>query len=778
MGEAPRGTWSEETLMASSRNDAADSHFLDALLPAGNSTGQFDAGDAAFAPELISIERLMGLGIGGGLLPLFPSDPQLPSPPHGSLCEPPLPAIPVASPSVRTILASDTSREALALLEGPVKKKPGRKKKDAASIDPSTTAIGNAPALGRIALASAGCESQHLAANKKRKIAPATVPGVELQSDGHTPEFTHFHAKLQISPSAPPQTLIAISPTPAIISKRKISISDTDYLTPSLLGSLESGSGSSSFGETVPCLNRKPSLPFIPPPLPTQMHMPPLTKHQERMMKNRASADESRRKHKDHVEKLESICRELVKENEILRKRVLEIESAWELLLVQQQLQMQQVQQQQAFQNMRQQDLSSATGSSPISLDCELGLGDEHIPELGMLQAPSSTSLFELFFGGGDFTNNGFASDSSAKAVKGTVLMRSMSPVTSGLAHYIPRIFLPSSSPAEVPRTLDARESFPLLDASSRVARMPNGDGRLVVSSYLGIEGTPPFLTLGPSLATVSGEEAPWHSKTTASAPFTHFSDGEKFSVDNIGGTLWIAELFSRMTRGVAEGTVRYCRVEAVMGLLFNGDLAVSGCTEPVESARDVDPAIRLSASTVGSSDSSGREVNHGMSAFAQPTPAAIMTTDVARRGPNSVLIIDRGDKSADDVLEEQELPVEPDIIEEVNAPTSDAPPIKSDSERPSVKRQNLARAAQAAAASSAGIRVGDAVRLPPATTLSGSSSIFASPSPVNVVDNEKYCPVANGPVLSLVADLGDDGDVGLRLMLDVQVVGVKLVRY
>ncbi|KAJ3386819.1 hypothetical protein HDU84_001267 [Entophlyctis sp. JEL0112] len=820
--------------MAATADDASDdSHFLDALLPDGSSIQFAGAADATFAPDLMSVDSLMGLGLGGGMLPLFPSvsglDPKLPSPPHMGLHVPPLPAMPAASPSVRTILASDTSREALALLEGPVKKKPGRKKKDASDADHTTmTALNAPPPASRTTPASVPCQSQQLVTNKKRKIAPmpsaatATHFPAKLSPDSQPPELSLIDTKLQISPSPPPQTLLAISPTPAINSKRKISVSDTDYLTPSLLEQSGSVSGTSSPGGTVPSLDRKPSLPFIPPPLPTQAPVLPLTKHQERMMKNRASADESRRKHKDHVEKLENMCRELVKENEILRNRVVEIESAWELLLVQQQLQLQQLQQQQQMLQQvtptipPQQDLSSVTGSSPVSLDCELGMGDVLIPELGMTNAPSPNSLFEMFFGGGDFTTTGAAADSGAKAVKGTVLMaflfsfsmilfpsslfqksstnffasqHSASPVITGISHYTPRIFLPLQSAPEQHRTLDGRAASPLLDASSRVTR--TRDGRLVVNSYLGIEGTTPFLTLGPSMVTGAGDSS-WRSATTATARRTHMSGGEKVfatATDNSGvadGTLWIAELLSRVAGGVSDGSVRSGRVEAVMGLLFEGDAAAPRYTEPVKSAQPADRVIRLPASTVISGNGGVQDSRHEAPTMSWHTkPAATITTDVVRRGPNSVLVVGSGEKVVG--LEDDEEASETIIIEEVDATMADpkdSPPIKSDSERASVKRRELARAAQAAAAASSGVRVGDAVGLPVATgspplaPSPSSSLMFAHQSPANAFDEEKYCPIANGPVLSLIADLGEDGDGGLRLMLDVQVVGAKLVRY
>ncbi|KAI8824640.1 hypothetical protein BJ741DRAFT_63144 [Chytriomyces cf. hyalinus JEL632] len=243
----------------------------------------------------------------------------------------PVLALPPQSDTVRAALSSDSAAECLALLAGPVKKKPGRKKNQPeVKLEPT--------------------QQIQPTQRKKAKASPPTDIPKGLGASNQSQPLNILAAKppVPIMPSASTSSVpISISPTPAIDSKRKLSFSPADYLTPTNTAFSpnntsysppqmppSASSPTSSHSSPPPTVSLNPAVTTSPgPAAPTAVAaaaapVPALTKHQERMMKNRASADESRKKHKEHVEKLENMCRELLKENSVLRARVLEVE-AW-----------------------------------------------------------------------------------------------------------------------------------------------------------------------------------------------------------------------------------------------------------------------------------------------------------------------------------------------------------------------------------------------------------------------------------------------------------------
>ncbi|KAJ3092682.1 hypothetical protein HK100_006883 [Physocladia obscura] len=814
-------------------------HLFDSLLNGGDTAGDFDAMFASsFGVPMTMQMSMPGLDLHGidfdmGGLSGFNSQPVGITKPTSSSSSStavagtsanyhstvPLPLLPTMSvmpvmpaPSARVqqALASDIASEALVLLEGPAKKKPGRKKKGSEQTQ-NTTATPASHAelhhsiktehIAASPSASISSVSDTTVVSKKRKLTSAP-PTLSAPVSPASPIADSTRKSIEIAPQ--PLENSAFLPT----SVRKLSISATEYLT--LPASM---SPNSNF--------------LTPSPQPVQVTPPPvLTKHQERMMKNRASADESRKKHKDHVEKLEKICRELVIENEALKKRVLEVEK-W----AEQAVQQQQAAATAAMASFTQPALGSAVSAgsvSPASVGCDSISIDGFLSDAPFGSLPSPTippatnaaNLFEMFFGGGDYfpTNNSASSVSlpnqTKAGVKGTILLAFLfsfsmlvfptslfqqssphfytstpspsshhssaaavptpvsayfpklfnSPVSNGISSYIPRVLAPLANRQNP--SLNGNPALSLIDSGSASTR---GDTLVVYTpllqtssnKLLGLPGRTAFLTIGPTNSYPHSPAATRPTHTTPESPRVVLTNAGNTPV-TIGIEALLA-LISVDAGGNGDLRISKARLEALRGLLISDSSSITTATTGVT----VIPA----PTTLASADKSSK-MKQRTDLIAQGRPL-VFDSEVERDNDSFYY-----GAQASIVVEEVDAVVVPGI-----------PPIKEDGDRASVKRRNIARNradGRISESSSDGISTFSDAMVP---RLSESGSTVKG----GLYEEGAYCPIVNGPVLSLVADLGgiseeetttgkideeENEQSGYRLMLDVQVVGAKLVRY
>ncbi|KAI9351395.1 hypothetical protein BDR26DRAFT_1003386, partial [Obelidium mucronatum] len=735
---------------------------------------KMDGDRGLFALGLDSL-NFMPLSPPASVAPL--SKPVLPLPLPQPL---PLP-LPAASAPVAQALASDAlARECLVLLNGPAKKKPGRKKK---AVDEDARVKQEAgpakrKAADELLLQLQLPKKQHLALNSQQQQQQQPQQQQQQQLRPLVP-------LLPLAPAASPANTLStsanaaqpsISPLPAIDSRRKLSFSSADYLVPT----------TPSFAPTATS--------FTPPPLPIPLPPQPnkqqskaaastttpttattttttttqqISKHQERMMKNRASADESRRKHKEHVEKLEQMCKDLVAENQLLRSRVLEVET-WAASI--------------AAANAV--NLNKSASTSPVSVASDSVL----LPQ----DSAASENLFDLFFGGGDFVFGAPAPEAlSPPAMKsqksltgGAVFMAFL--FSFSMLMFPSSIFeKPSPSPSVVPhylaRNSDLVAKSPILGGLSRYmprvlfdsGSTPNPNAKPA------LEGIPPLPLLESGY--IARDSKGMLVLYTPPIPTPH--DIKKDSYPEIGGrtpflTISAAEGWSRSaTSTKAPDTI--CSFEDILALIANTHIAPTKSAKPAQTATR--PILQIPKAKLEALQSL-----FITSPRSNPTPPAVIPPRVssndylsnnalAKRGPDSLLVVTRQESQPEEDGS-AELPSSNDI-EEVDTviPTS-PPPIRDDNERASVKRRNLARNNISQNLNKKGPP--PPMLKPPLPSNSvGLTAVSTSKNSGTSID--EYCTVKNGPILSIVADLGDELDAavdgereGYRLMLDVQVVG------
>ncbi|KAJ3121710.1 Adenylate kinase 8 [Physocladia obscura] len=713
-----------------------------------------------------------------------------------------IPVMPAPSARVQQALASDIASEVLVLLEGPTKKKPGRKKKGSKQTQNTTAALAVHTELHHsiktehITVSSSASISDSTF-SKKRKLA-ATPPNSStlVSPGGLTSDSTKKSMRIA------DQSL----ENSVFLSTRKLSISSTEYLNP-LPVSMSPNSNS---------LTLSPQRTQVIP-------SPVLTKHQERMMKNRASADESRKKHKDHVEKLEKICRELVVENEALKKRVLEVEKWAE-----------QAVQQQATATAAMASFTPASGSnvsacsvSPPSIGCDSisidgflsDVSFGNLPSPAFLPAANSINLFEMFFRGSDYfpTSNSSAGllNQTKGGVKGTILLAFLfsfsmlvfptslfqqsspqfyastpiqfshhssaaaiptpasayllqlfkSPVSNGISSYIPRVFAPTSSNRQKP-SLDGKPALPLIDSGSI-----QGDTLVVYTpllqtssnKLLDLPGHASFLTIGPTTSSPHSPAASRPTRTVPESPCVVVT-----SAGNTPVTLEIEALLALVSVNAGGNGMRVSksRLEALRALLIRDSNSIATNSKG-KTGVTIIPVPTSLASVDGSSEMKHR-------------------TDLITQG-RSLAFDNEAERDNDLFYHNPQASV---VVEEVNAVVVPGmPPIKEDGDRASVKRRNIARNRVGGGVSERNSDIVSKINDVIVPRFSESGSTVAGV----LYENEEYCPIVNGPVLSIVADLGgvseeetaeekikkeENEQSGYRLLLDVRVVGVKLVRY
>ncbi|KAJ3077007.1 hypothetical protein HDU99_001265 [Rhizoclosmatium hyalinum] len=466
------------------------------------------------------------------------------------------------------------------------------------------------------------------------------------------------------------------------------------------------------------------------------------------MMKNRASADESRKKHKEHVEKLENAVRELVEENRILKQRVLEVE-AWAMSLG----------------SSGSVSASSSVGNSPVQNSMN---GD----------SDTEKGLFDLFFGG-EFVLGGSADGplgSSQGKKMGTVFMAVFfsislfmfpsaffrptattsaphflpvnthtrgdlvptSSIMNGISNYIPRVFWPSPPPsATTSKTpaLPGRPEIPLLDGSNGLLhRAKNG----IVALY-----TPPVPATKPPSTSHPHPDYTSHRIHVSVDGYPELDAPIPFlTISAIEG--WVlAPPTTTSEQPVCQFSELFAQVLKETATRGSGSTTV---TVPTRTEQRVSVLKRLLGPT--------------------PTTTATTTTTaavlrVSKDDGDVVVVVGDEDVGGDEKV----------VVEEVD--TVLPGPIRRDEERASVQRRRLAREAAASRAAAALVPSLQHTQ----QVLGGGAASVAG----KVVGGE-YCSVKGGPVLSIVADLGGEEEdkvgEGYRLMLDVQVVGAKLVRY
>ncbi|KAJ3024621.1 UNVERIFIED_CONTAM: hypothetical protein HDU68_007966 [Siphonaria sp. JEL0065] len=696
--------------------------------------------------------------------------------------QPPLP-----SAHVQAALASDAlAKECLVLLNGPAKKKPGRKKKSESESSGNVSPV----AVKLEPSATTHQQPQQQQQLQKQSTESATKKRKTALDDSAQIIQKPLRPLVPFLPSAPQLSSqnVNVSPLPAIDSRRKLSFSATDYLVPT----------TPSFAPTATS--------FTPPPLPIPLPPQPnntstatttqLSKHQERMMKNRASADESRRKHKEHVEKLEQMCKDLVAENQLLRSRVLEVE-AWAAALS-------------ANANAIK---SAATSPASVVSDSMVSIPNGSTC-VGSADS-SDNNLFEMFFGGGDFvfgaganasvvgspaalenlktpkslTTGGavfmaflfsfsmlmFPSSiferSTAPAVPSAVphylpknsdLVANRRPIIVGLLRYFPSVLFPSTSRnPDAKLALDGLPQLPLLE-SGFITR----DSRGMIVLY-----TPPIPTHPAS-------RKDSYPEIGGRTPFLTISATEGWGGSNLYNTATTRSFTSTTT---ASGSI--CSLDEILALITNTHVykapipPQSSSPKPTKIAKPdatqtmTGPHIQIPKSKLEALQSLFITSPRG-----NPTTAAVIppvsqvSRDLVPRGPDSLFVVESRRISKEENVEGgSSVPIE---IEEVDTviPMTPPPPIRDDSDRAAVKRRNMARNKSNPQQP---IQI-EASELTAVSTTAGSNN-------GNV---DEYCIVKNGPILSIIADLGDDLEMdgeereGYRLMLDVQVVGAKLVRY
>ncbi|KAI8842427.1 hypothetical protein BJ741DRAFT_593046 [Chytriomyces cf. hyalinus JEL632] len=771
--------------------------------------------------------------------------------------------LPPQSDTVRAALSSDNASECLALLAGPVKKKPGRKKNQP-DIKSEPTPIQSTPIQST--------------QRKKAKSSPPTDIPKSLAASNHDQSVTILAAKppVPIMPSASTSLFpISISPTPAIDSKRKLSFSAADYLTPTNTAfspnntsysppqmPLSATSPTSTRSSPPPTISLNPVITVNAPAVPAVTPVPAFTKHQERMMKNRASADESRKKHKEHVEKLENMCRELLKENSVLRTRVLEVE-AW-------------AEHVSAAANASAAASAAVTANFDSLFKADPLLGSGNLcsgnlkrtasdafmgVDMGMdgLQTTAveamDNAFFDFFFGSANASSTGTGTVMMAflfsfslfmfpsSLFQGTHFFTSngthssdlsvKTPIFNGLSHYLPRVLqepsptdaIESSRNPYLKATLDAPPRLNSIDPrppSELLVLYPQSSG-LIQLPFLSISNRAVAIRADTTGYTMPIPGAHTNSKRVPYFVPIPLPQPQKQHLQTTNES-------SKSFKSVAP---RVCAMQEVLDWVL-GEIewhvpGAESSTSKSETVADVSPTTTTANSETQSannqnpfsSDAGGspkvthapkirvskerwealhallsipdeKGGNESMSsifptAFAasnNEVPSFVTTTRSALSGVATIL--------PPPVLNDRDAPLTmPKAVVVVGAGT---PPIRSNDERASVKRRNLARGAMGPPKERV-IVMDDA---PPAALPKEDVVVFREGAQFvnrdvteqqqlgNVFGEEggAYCAVKNGPILQIAADLTDhEGEMGVdeegyRLMLDVQVIGAKLVRF
>ncbi|TPX76697.1 adenylate kinase [Chytriomyces confervae] len=766
--------------------------------------------------------------------------------------------LPPQSDTVRAALSSDNASECLALLAGPVKKKPGRKKNQPDVKLEEPTPIQSTQ-------------------RKKAKSSPPTDIPKSLASSNHDQSVSILPAKppVPIMPSASTSSFpISISPTPAIDSKRKLSFSAADYLTPTNTAfspnntsynppqmPLSATSPTSTHSSPPPTISLTPAVTVTAPAVPAASSVPALTKHQERMMKNRASADESRKKHKEHVEKLENMCRELLKENSVLRTRVLEVE-AWAEHVG-------------AAANASAAASAAATANFDSLFKADPLLGSGNLcsgnlkrtasdafmgVDMGMdgLQSTAVEAMDNAFF---DFF---FGSANASSAGTGTVMMAFLfsfslfmfpsslfqgthffnsngaqssdlsvkTPVFNGLSHYLPRV-LQEPSPTDsiessynpyFKATLDAPPRVNSIDPrppSELLVVHPQSSG-LIQLPFLRISNravATRAATTGYTMPTpgahANSKRVPYFVPIPLPHPQKQTTNESSESFKSVTPRVcamqevldWVLGEIEWHVPGADTApskseAVANASPTATTAKTQNSDTQSQNNQNPFSSDAGGSPKVThapkirvskerwdaLHALLSIPDEKSGNESTSAVfpTAFAasnNEVPSFVTTTRSALSGVATIL--------PPPVLNGRDTPLTtPKAVVVVGAGT---PPIRSNDERASVKRRNLARGAMGPPKERVIVMDDAPAALPKEDVVvfrEGAQLVDRAVTEQQQLGNlfgeegGAYCAVKNGPILQIAADLTDhEGEMGVdeegyRLMLDVQVIGAKLVRF
>ncbi|KAJ3416044.1 hypothetical protein HDV05_003403 [Chytridiales sp. JEL 0842] len=239
---------------SSSSSSSSSSLGWPGLLPLG-----FEGADPSSTSSTVSTSALNGGGGNGTALPLFPPLTQTTD---GFQLPPAAPLPPPPSKEIQEILNTDSWSICQNLLAEPVKRKPGRKKKNAVPNDEPSQA--------------AALSSQH------------------------QPQSTTSFNNDPLRPLVPTTTTSTASSPPPLIKTE----SDSDTPLPALPNNVQQ--------------QQQQQQP--------QPQTSAIDKRHERLLKNREAADQSRRRKKEHLHTLESLAERLMKENELLKGRLKELE--------------------------------------------------------------------------------------------------------------------------------------------------------------------------------------------------------------------------------------------------------------------------------------------------------------------------------------------------------------------------------------------------------------------------------------------------------------------
>ncbi|KAJ3226585.1 hypothetical protein HDU81_007229 [Chytriomyces hyalinus] len=805
----------------------------------------------------------------------------------------PVLSLPPQSDTVRAALSSDSAAECLALLAGPVKKKPGRKKNQPeVKLEPT--------------------QQIQPTQRKKAKASPPTdIPKGLGSTSNQAQPLNILAAKppVPIMPSASTLTVpISISPTPAIDSKRKLSFSPADYLTPTNTAFSpnstsysppqmppSASSPTSSHNSPPPTISLNPAVTASPgPAAPTPAAaaapapVPALTKHQERMMKNRASADESRKKHKEHVEKLENMCRELLKENSVLRARVLEVEAWAERVGAAANASAAASASASAnFDTLFKADplldggnlcfgnLKRTASDAFMGVDVEAGglqstaveamdnaffdfffgsanassagtgtvlMVREHLPLKKLFSAVAQSHPFEssqavlfsfslfmfptsVFQGTHFFNRNGaHSSDLSVKT-----------PIFNGLSHYLPRVLqepnpadaIGSSRNPHLKATLDGPPPLNSIDPrppSELLVVYPQSNG-LIQLPFLRISNKAVATRVATTGYTMPVPGAQLNSKRVPYVVPMPVPSYQKQPPQTTSTS-------SKPSKSVPP---RVCAMQEVLDWVL-GEIewyvpGAESSTTKSESVSGASPTATPSRTQAGETQSGNNQYPFSSDAGGSPkvthapkirvskerwealqallsiptekdekesTTSVISTAFSASNGEVPPFVT--ATRSA---LSGTATSLPPVVLNDMPLTASDAvvvvgpgtPPIRSNDERASVKRRNQARGAM-------GPQLQRVIGMEDVSSELSKEDLVVFREGVQFVDhsvNEQkqlgdlfgdeeattaYCAVKNGPILQIAADLTDhDGEGGVdeegyRLMLDVQVIGAKLVRF